>query len=115
MVEMQCGSGKELGSFTFSNSNFLGLAIEWAPTKTPVFLSCRNFKAQGGAVPRRFAKIRYDFTARNANELSVLKDEILEVRDHSWGKVCPLPFPGAGESSGHQQAPTPFSLVVSEQ
>lgn len=30
---------------------------------------------------RKYAKIRYHFVARNANELSVLQDEILEVKN----------------------------------
>ncbi|KAK2842354.1 hypothetical protein Q5P01_012554 [Channa striata] len=42
-----------------------------------------------GTHTRKYAKIRYHFVARNANELSVLQDEILEVLedDKQWWKL----------------------------
>lgn len=48
-----------------------------------------SYDAPVPAQPQKCAKIRYDFTARNANELSVLKDEVLEVLEDNkqWWKL----------------------------
>lgn len=48
---------------------------------TPVDETCPGRSYNGMPVTsRKFAKICYQFVARNANELSVLQDEVLEVR-----------------------------------
>ncbi|XP_042268694.1 epidermal growth factor receptor kinase substrate 8-like protein 2 isoform X1 [Thunnus maccoyii] len=51
--------------------------------------SSSNGSYNGMPATRKYAKIRYHFVARNANELSVLQDEILEVieDDKQWWKL----------------------------
>ncbi|KAG7473920.1 hypothetical protein MATL_G00100800 [Megalops atlanticus] len=61
--------------------------------KSDEFFSPHSYRPSNGtydsASPRKYAKIRYHFVARNANELSVLQDEVLEVieDDKQWWKL----------------------------
>uniref|UniRef100_A0A673X3R3 EPS8 signaling adaptor L2 n=1 Tax=Salmo trutta TaxID=8032 RepID=A0A673X3R3_SALTR len=56
---------------------------------TCTFVSCPRFNNGLTSSSRKYAKIRYHFVARNANELSVLQDEVLEVieDDKQWWKL----------------------------
>lgn len=53
---------------------------------------CLNRSYNGKPHTRKYAKIRYHFVARNANELSVLQDEILEVKMISYFVVPHVKF-----------------------
>nr|XP_020474968.1 epidermal growth factor receptor kinase substrate 8-like protein 2 isoform X2 [Monopterus albus] len=62
------------------------LSDDFYGTQPPV---SPNGSYNGAPQTRKYAKIRYHFVARNANELSVLQDEILEVLedDKQWWKL----------------------------
>ncbi|XP_069765324.1 epidermal growth factor receptor kinase substrate 8a isoform X4 [Narcine bancroftii] len=49
----------------------------------------RNSEAYVNMESKKFAKSKYDFVARNSNELSVMKDDMLEIIDDrkQWWKV----------------------------
>lgn len=77
---------------SFRNSPKHGLASEPTP-QGDVLPQVSSPHAHRGYEPTpamaKYVKVLYDFTARNANELSVLKDEVLEVLegDHQWWKL----------------------------
>uniref|UniRef100_A0A3B3RCC7 Epidermal growth factor receptor kinase substrate 8-like protein 1 n=1 Tax=Paramormyrops kingsleyae TaxID=1676925 RepID=A0A3B3RCC7_9TELE len=54
-----------------------------------LFVFYRNHEAPDVTQPKNYAKSKYDFVARNSTELSVLKDEVVEVLDDrkQWWKV----------------------------
>uniref|UniRef100_A0A6I8NUH3 EGFR pathway substrate 8, signaling adaptor n=1 Tax=Ornithorhynchus anatinus TaxID=9258 RepID=A0A6I8NUH3_ORNAN len=55
----------------------------------PDFLPPDRGYGSRGAPQRRLARSKYDFTARNSSELSVMKDDVLEILDDrkQWWKV----------------------------
>lgn len=47
--------------------------------KLVLSLLCRNYEAHSKAQTKKYAKCKYEFMARNNSELSVMKEEIVEV------------------------------------
>ncbi|XP_028814973.1 epidermal growth factor receptor kinase substrate 8-like protein 2 [Denticeps clupeoides] len=71
-----------------------GVVVPMSPRKSDEFFGSQSSLSSNGSfgsspAPRKYAKIRYHFVAHNANELSVLQDEILEVLedDKDWWKL----------------------------
>uniref|UniRef100_A0AAX7TXY7 Epidermal growth factor receptor kinase substrate 8-like protein 1 n=1 Tax=Astatotilapia calliptera TaxID=8154 RepID=A0AAX7TXY7_ASTCA len=81
--------------YAFTNTSYKRMQILDQDTAVAAFkhsslLVCfRGFDADGRGQPKMFAKSKYDFVGRNNTELSVLKDEVVEVLDDrkQWWKV----------------------------
>uniref|UniRef100_A0A8C5KR88 Epidermal growth factor receptor kinase substrate 8 n=1 Tax=Jaculus jaculus TaxID=51337 RepID=A0A8C5KR88_JACJA len=72
---------------SFAGLSYLSAAH--SPLVNGAFLSfCRSYDSLK-TQPKKYAKSKYDFVARNNSELSVLKDDILEILDDrkQWWKV----------------------------
>ncbi|XP_067860864.1 epidermal growth factor receptor kinase substrate 8a isoform X2 [Heptranchias perlo] len=81
--------------YAFSNSNYKRRSLLQQGTADAAFKRsssrhvARNYEAHVNVEPKKFAKSKYDFVARNSNELSVMKDDLLEIIDDrkQWWKV----------------------------
>uniref|UniRef100_A0A8C7QYQ1 SH3 domain-containing protein n=1 Tax=Oncorhynchus mykiss TaxID=8022 RepID=A0A8C7QYQ1_ONCMY len=73
----------------YNHSSRFFPTIQTPPKITHAFVSCPRSNNGLTTWSRKYAKIRYHFVARNANELSVLQDEVLEVieDDKQWWKL----------------------------
>ncbi|XP_005734240.1 epidermal growth factor receptor kinase substrate 8a isoform X3 [Pundamilia nyererei] len=81
--------------YAFTNTSYKRMQILDQDTAVAAFKHAasrrvdRGFDADGRGQPKMFAKSKYDFVGRNNTELSVLKDEVVEVLDDrkQWWKV----------------------------
>ncbi|XP_037616906.1 epidermal growth factor receptor kinase substrate 8a isoform X2 [Sebastes umbrosus] len=90
--------------YAFSNSSYKRMQILDQDSAMAAFKQAvshhvdRSFDDDSRVQPTLFAKSKYDFVARNNTELSVLKDEVVEVLDDrkQWWKVR-----NGGRASGY--------------
>ncbi|XP_040885679.1 epidermal growth factor receptor kinase substrate 8a isoform X1 [Toxotes jaculatrix] len=81
--------------YAFSNTSYKRMQILDQDTAMAAFKQAvsrrvdRGFDIDSRVQPKLFAKSKYDFVARNNTELSVLRDEVVEVLDDrkQWWKV----------------------------
>ncbi|XP_030005800.1 epidermal growth factor receptor kinase substrate 8a isoform X7 [Sphaeramia orbicularis] len=81
--------------YAFSNTSYKRMQILDQDTAVAAFKQAisrrvdRSYDAEGRGQQKLIAKSKYDFVARNNTELSVLKDEVVEVLDDrkQWWKV----------------------------
>uniref|UniRef100_A0A3Q0RV95 EGFR pathway substrate 8a, signaling adaptor n=1 Tax=Amphilophus citrinellus TaxID=61819 RepID=A0A3Q0RV95_AMPCI len=75
--------------YAFANTSYKRMQILDQDTAMAAFKQAVSRRVDRGQ-SKMFAKSKYDFVARNNTELSILKDELVEVLDDrkQWWKVC---------------------------